>query len=333
MKNARYLIIAFITLLASCEKILMEPDPANNPETNFEVLWNTMDEKYSLFPYKQINWDTLYVRYRPRVNPGTTPRELFNIMEEMLFELKDGHVNLVSPFDTSYYNEFYNHVPRNFEPSFIFRDYLKGNFIRDGALVYGIIGSAGYIMNADFSKDLTEKAMDRIVGQFTGLKGVIIDVRSNGGGNEQNGNIMASRFFDHKRIVEYNHIKGGPEHDNLVRSLVFLEPDGEKQYTGPTVILSNRRCYSATNTFISRMSVLPHVTIAGDTTGGGGGSPYHSELPNGWVYRFSSTFAMRPDGLNIDEGVPPDHLVYFKHSDILRRRDPILEFALDLIHE
>jgi len=35
------------------------------------------------------------------------------------------------------------------------------------------------------------------------------------------------------------------------------------------------------------MRVNPNITLIGDRTGGGGGTPAFLELPTGWMYRFS----------------------------------------------
>ena len=164
------------------------------------------------------------------------------------------------------------------------------------------------------------------------MKGIIIDVRQNGGGKELNAKVIVNHFFDKKRKVEIRHFKTGPGHDDFVSTDQYIKPEQSLQFTKPIVILTNRRSYSACNSFVCWMSVLPHVRVAGDTTGGGGSTPFQSELPNGWVYRYSSNVSFRPDGLNIDEGIPPDYLVYLRVGDIQQRKDTMIEFALDYIH-
>jgi C-terminal processing protease CtpA/Prc len=46
--------------------------------------------------------------------------------------------------------------------------------------------------------------------------------------------------------------------------------------------------------------------VLGDTTGGGGGLPVYSELPNGWTFRYSATRTFTPDGFPLELGMPPD---------------------------
>jgi C-terminal processing protease CtpA/Prc len=54
------------------------------------------------------------------------------------------------------------------------------------------------------------------------------------------------------------------------------------------------------------MRSLPHVTVMGDTTGGGMGLPNGGQLPNGWTYRFSVTQTWDMDGNLYENGIPPD---------------------------
>ena len=69
----------------------------NDPEYNFEVLAETFKDHYAYFELRNVNWDTLYNKYRPRVTPTTSPPELYAIMEEMLDSFSDGHIYLSAP--------------------------------------------------------------------------------------------------------------------------------------------------------------------------------------------------------------------------------------------
>ncbi|MEQ9147001.1 MAG: hypothetical protein RLP13_01915, partial [Cytophagales bacterium] len=112
MNKLSIVLIAIIGL--SCGEAFFDDDPPNNPTTNFEILWKRMDERYSFFDYKKINWDSVYQVYRPQVDDNMTPQELFDVMEAMLNTLKDAHVNLRSDFDVSFYN-YHKNAPSNFD--------------------------------------------------------------------------------------------------------------------------------------------------------------------------------------------------------------------------
>ncbi len=70
---------------------------ANDPEYNFDVLWQTFNDHYAYFELRKIDWDSMYKQYRPRVTKETTPVALYRIMDEMLEAFDDGHIGLDAP--------------------------------------------------------------------------------------------------------------------------------------------------------------------------------------------------------------------------------------------
>lgn len=325
-------VIIVILLLASCEKAFMEKDPANNAGENFDHLWNTLDRKYSFFELKEVDWQRVYDENRGRVYPGMSEDSLFSVMAGMLAELRDGHVNLRSEFNRSRYWNWYLDYPANFDYNLVERHYLANSYEISGPLQNRVIDSVGYIYYPSFSQNISADNIDHVISKFSDMKGVIIDVRSNGGGSTSNGDLLASRFADQPRYTFSVRYKDGPAHDEFTPPVAeSISPSGPRQFTGPVVVLANRKSYSATNDFIQQMRVFPHVTIMGDTTGGGGGLPFDGELPNGWTFRFSTTVTTAPDGLNIEQGIPPDIYVELDTTDILEGEDTIIEAALEFL--
>src|SRR6266542_5851881 len=97
--------IVICICLCSCGKTFLGSDPANTPRENFESLWKTLDEKYSFFAYKNVDWNKVYNKYSPRIDNSMSDAKLFNVFFEMLSELKDSHVNLVAPFNITRYEQ------------------------------------------------------------------------------------------------------------------------------------------------------------------------------------------------------------------------------------
>jgi hypothetical protein len=65
-----------------------------DPERNFEVLWQTFNERYPFFRLRSVDWNKQYRAYRPKVTNETSDDELFDILCRMLDPLNDGHVEL-----------------------------------------------------------------------------------------------------------------------------------------------------------------------------------------------------------------------------------------------
>lgn len=93
-------LLAITILSASCHRI---EEYADDPQGNFEALWTIIDEHYCFLDEKGIDWDAVHDTYARRIGPEMTREELFIVCADMLDELKDGHVNLSAPFNTSYY--------------------------------------------------------------------------------------------------------------------------------------------------------------------------------------------------------------------------------------
>ena len=332
MKNKLIFFGALLALagaFSSCEKLLFDADPADDPVGNFDALWKELDEGYSFFEYKNINWDSIYSVYRPRVNANTKTLELFNVMSDMLYTLQDGHVNLETGFNRSRNWEWYLGYPDNFDGNLLERSYLKDEQWYTGPLIHTIIDTIGYLRYGSFAQRFSESQLDLVIARFSNLKGIIIDVRSNGGGASSMADLLASRFADRERTAYTFVVKDGPGRNDFSEPVeVTIKPEGERQFTKPIIILTNRRSYSATTFFVARMAALPHVRIMGDWTGGGAGTPVGGELPNGWTVRYSSTQTFLPDGFNIEGGIPPDIRVDMSEADRQQGKDTILERAL-----
>lgn len=324
------LLLILGTGTLSCERLLTAGDPANNPIDIFEMLWHNLDRKYSLFTTKGIDWDSVYQVYRPHIHNDMHDTILFRSLGSMMLELKDGHTDITSPHGHIEY-DYTAGSKKNFAPHITSSTYLSRDGRERDGILYNIMDSVGYMYIGSFTKEITEDGIREVLQYFAGTKGIVIDVRNNTGGNDRYCKVIANHFFDRKRKVEINHYKTGPGHDEFGTIDHYIEPEEGFGIIKTTVILTNRACFSACNSFVGWMSSLPHVSIVGDTTGGGGGTPHFSELPNGWIYRYSASRSFRPDGLNMDDGIPPDHYVSLTNRDALRWKDTLIEYALDLI--
>lgn len=314
----------------SCEKALLDEDPQNDPQSNFDILWKTIDEKYSFFELKNINWDSIYSHYDPMVNTNTSDEDLFAIMDSMLFSLRDGHVNLVSNFNVSRNWEWFLNSPPNFNYDVVERNYLGANYRIAGGLKYTIIDSIGYLYYESFSNGFSIENLKAMTDYFKLTKGVIVDVRDNGGGALNNALVLTQVFADSAKQALITFEKTGPGHSDFGNGLGYnLGPLEEAHYAGPVYILTNRSCYSATNFFVGAMQNYSNVTLLGDWTGGGGGIPIDYELPNGWRFRFSATMTFLPNGFNIEQGIPPNKRQNNDPSINASGIDEILDRALN----
>ncbi len=335
----RYFQYSYIPVLAlifsSCSTLLIKKDPANTPLHCFDLLWENINQKYAFFDYKHVNWDSVRRVYRPRVSDSISQDSLFTVLSEALYQLKDGHVNINASYDRSRNWSWKDDYPDNFNEAFVHRQYLKRNFRITGPLLNQIVGdSVGYIRYASFGSPISEGDLDYVMDRFKNMKGIIIDVRDNGGGAIDNVFRLMSRFVERPKLVGYAYVKRGKGHNDFASPLQMIAQPAVKKiiFTKQVAVLINRGCFSATTHFAGFMSELPNVTLVGDQTGGGGGLPVSSDLPNGWQYRFSATYETLVNGFNIENGVPPTIRASTGPADELQGKDVVIEKALEVIN-
>jgi len=328
MKNI-ILIFSTVLIFSSCEKILFEPDlGSRDPLTNFDYLWEEVDKKYSYFELKNIDWDEVKNTYRPMLTANSTEEELFDVLANMLNELRDDHTNLISPFNVSRYNVVLT-GPENFRQRTIAEFYIPDIWLT-GAFKHGFLENKeiGYIRYGSFLSEFSDEALDLILNRYQSTKGLILDLRANGGGNIFNIPKILGRFTDTKTLSGYSITRNGPNHNDFSnKENFFITPYSGVKYLKPVIVLIDRGSYSATTFFALATKAFPNITLLGDITGGGGGLPNGGQLPNGWTYRFSISQLFDLNGNNYaEDGVPADIQAAFDWNDLTK--DEILERAI-----
>lgn len=319
------LLLSLLLLFASC---IREEEYDNSATGNFEALWTLIDEHYCFLDYKGIDWDAIHDEYRQQITDDMGNDALFEVLGNMLAELRDGHVNLYSAWNTARYWDWYLDYPRNFSEALI-EDYLGRDYRIGGGARYTILkDNIGYVYYPDFSAGIGDGNLDEMLLYLGVCNGLIIDVRGNGGGNLTTSSKLAARFTNERVHVGYLQHKTGPGHSDFSDpEPLYIDPSDGVRWQKPVVVLTNRHSYSATNDFVNSMRCFPQVTLMGDRTGGGGGMPFSSELPNGWGVRFSASPTLDADGQHIEDGIDPDIHVDMTEEDEARGVDTIIEAA------
>lgn len=322
------LIVIF--LFSSC---IREEHIENTPMGNFEELWKIIDERYCFLDYKEIDWDGIYVEYKAKISSGMSDDDLFYVLTQMLDELKDGHVNLYSDFEISYYTRWFDKYPRNFNEG-ILMSYLSGRHGTEGSIRYIILpGNIGYIHCESFSGAMSNDKLSMILDYMSACHGLIVDVRNNSGGSISNAMLLASHFTNEKWLIGYIQHKTGKGHSSFsTPKAIYIEPSPVGAYWNkPVAVLTNRQTFSAGNYFVNIMRYFPQVATVGDVTGGGSGLPFTSELPNGWGIRFSTSPHFDAEMNHIEFGIAPAHPVNMSSKDEERGIDTIIEKARFLL--
>lgn len=326
-------IFCLIPLFISC---VDEEEFADTPQGNMEALWKIIDEHYCFLDYKQqeygLDWDAAHQKYKERVKGQLTRKQQFEVLCDMLGELRDGHVNLSAAHDIGRYWSWFEDYPTNFSDTLI-RRYMGTDYQIASGISYKILDdNIGYIRYESFSDPIGEGNLNEALSHMILCRGLIIDIRSNGGGMLTNAEKLAARFCQEKTLVGYYQHKTGPGHQDFSdKEARYLEPSANVRWNKPAVVLTNRRVYSAANEFAVYMKTLPNVRLVGDHTGGGAGMPFSSSLPCGWSVRFSAVPMYDAQGESAEFGIEPDYNVQQTDEDFAKGKDTLIEFARQLL--
>ena len=335
MKKALLYMIVCLATLVSCVDTDERPD---TPVGNFELLWRIIDEHYCFFDYKQqeygLDWNAVYDKYKVRVNNNMTTVQLFEVLCDMLAELRDGHVNLSSSMDYGRYWTWQEAYPKNYSDT-LERHYMGTDYLIANGLHYRVLDdNIGYIRCASFETPIGEGNLDEMLSYLLFCRGLIIDIRNNGGGNLTVAERLAGRFVHEKTLVGYMQHKTGKGHQDFSGlEEIYLEPSSNVRWNKKVCVLVNRSVFSAANEFAVMMHCLPNVTLIGDHTGGGSGLPMSNSLPNGWSVRFSACPMYDNHQQQTEFGIEPDIAVALSNTSMAENKDDIIEAARKIIAE
>ena len=337
MKKLPIFILCLLAF-ASCERAFMEQDEPKNPVNVFEYLWNQVDQNYTFFDVKGIDWDSVREVYRPKVDDDMGRDSLFRVCAAMLNTLRDGHTNLISGFDVSHNDSVYYKMcaEKNIDEEVVFLNYLTVNHHTTGSFTHNAIrdGKVAYLRYSSFSNDINESVLKYLVNYYKSCNGIILDLRQNGGGSLNNVTELLGIFDNHKQLLYQTQVKSGPSHDDFSEAVTVYAADSsvlDNPYTKPVAVLIDRGSFSATSFFAICTMAYDNVKLFGDYSGGGLGIPNGGMLPNGWVYRFSATRTLANDGGNYENGVPPDVRVILDSTCTAQGIDNVIEAAADWI--
>lgn len=328
-----YLIILSVFFLSSC---VNEEQFNNTPEGNMEALWKMIDEHYCFLDYKAeaiaLDWNEVHGRYRQMLDKDMTSPQLQEVLCNMLSELRDGHVNLYTAANVGRYWAWKEDYPSNLDVEL--RDsYLGKDYLIASGLSYRILDdNVGYILYSSFSSGIGEGNIAEVLHHLRLCSGLIIDVRGNGGGQLDYEQRLVSHFTNERILVGYRSYKTGSGYSDFSELYPeYIEPSKTVRWQKPVIVLTNRGCYSATNTFVRDMLCCPNVQTLGDRTGGGSGMPFISELPNGWLVRFSACPQYDRDKQHIEFGIEPTIQCSLSMEDVAKGEDTLIETARALL--
>jgi len=352
MKFKGIIAITVIVIIgfSSCEKIFMKPKADSSQTAVFEEYVKLVKEKYGMLAFKELDIIHLSDSLRPFVNNEMTDDSLFATLAIITRQLKDGHSVL---FETDKNGDYIRGAgydleagyPISFHQGILNSVYLGSDVAPEIKLIeeedaesvsmyYGFLpqdSEIAYIRIPSFDTDISKEQLEMVFKLLNPAKGMIVDMRNNGGGSPILATQIAAYFTNKEISIGYENFKIGPGANDFSKSYAVLKPaNTDYLFLKPVMVLTDRGVYSATTTFCYSVNPLNNVTFVGQRTGGGSGSVADGYLANGWTWNMSiSEFVgIADDGSeqHLDNGFEPDIHVLLDTLDITQ--DEIMERAI-----
>lgn len=289
------------------------------------ALRNAIDENYAYRDRLKVDWEAAFAKHGQAMEAAKTENQFARAAARLLREAEDGHVYVRAGGRT-----IGTHVNAS-PPNFVFQTLRKAVTDwreHDNGVISGRVGGGevGYLVVSDWNA-AAEKSLDEAFSAVKGAKGLIIDVRANGGGDEVAARRFAGRFVDGPKVYSKNRIRRDGKWQGPFDRTVEARPEAER-YGGPVAVLVGPKVGSSCESFVLMMRESPRCRLVGGVTKGSSGNPKPHELGNGVTVLLSSWEDQAPDGTLVEgRGVTPDVVVKATPAE-LWQRDAVLEAGI-----
>ena len=183
-------------------------------------------------------------------------------------------------------------------------------------------GNVGYLKITRFSDDTYQLASEAAADfKSKNVKGIVLDVRNNGGGLLDSSVKVAGLWLDNKVVVEER--EGG-------KTTASLRTGNNPPLAGiPTKMLINEGSASASEILAGALHDHKVATLIGAKSFGKGSVQELIDLPGGAQLKVTVAHWFTPNGVNVNkEGIKPDIEVTLTEEDFKNSRDPQKDRAL-----
>jgi len=339
MKNIIFICLIGLLAFSSCEKIIMESNPKTSNTAIFNEYATLVKEKFAMLKFKGVDINFLQDSIVATIDNNTSQVELFEKLSIITKKLRDGHSDLSSKTNFAGYN-FTKGYPLGFHAQILFDNYLYKSIapnikvINGGAtgikIAYGFMPQSNkiaYMWIPSWNIELSDDEIESVFVEIKNAKGLIIDMRTNTGGDPSLAVKFASYLTNNPVYTGFERFKTGPSVDDFSDSKIYLhETKSSNKFLKPVMVLIDRNCYSASTTFAYSVNPLDNITFIGQRTGGGSGSVADGYLANGWKWSLSTSEFIDHNNKHLDDGFDPDIKVALDTID--KTKDEVIERAL-----
>ena len=364
--------------------------PGDNYPDIFQSFWNGMNTNYMFWGIDTTNWDNMYTVYKPLFDQLTIFDSAHEAKAEQYFQqmtkgLIDSHYDLQyqltgNSFSPSTYRRLQqdpNYFVDSAFPAAVLDSLIPAKYIDHSSLVMGtdtvvlegnstpftavsgtIQGSILYLYFSSFALSQASTNTGPVFNYFfntlhrnyPNLKGIVIDVRGNGGGEIEDLDYLVGQMVTSQYTFGYTRYKNGVNRlDYTPWAPAVVKPwvGGSVNVTAPIVVLADHLSASMAELTTMAIKTLPNGKFIGTRTWGANGPLTSSVYFDGgqftigsaafgssgymFVYTSSSMFKYLNGDIYEGVGVPPDIYSRETTAAYLNGDDLVLDQAIKYI--
>jgi carboxyl-terminal processing protease len=365
--------------------------PGDNYPDIFQSFWNGMNTNYVFWGIDTTNWDNMYTVYKPLFDKLTifdSPHEALaeQYFSQMTQGLIDSHYTLDFEltgygFQPSTYRRLQqdpNYFTDSAFPAAVLDSLIPHKYIDAASLVMGtdtvdlegsdvpftavtgtIQGDILYLYFSNFALSQAGANTGPVFNYFftmlhrnyTNLKGIVIDLRGNGGGEIDDLDYLVGQMVTSQYTFGYTRYKNGVnrlDYSPWAPAVVKPWVGGSVNVTAPIVVLADHLSVSMSELTTMAIKTLPNGKFIGTRTWGANGPLTSSVYFDGgqftigsaafgstgymFVYTSSSMFKYLNGDIYEGVGVPPDIYARETNAAYLNGDDLVLDAAIKYIN-
>jgi hypothetical protein len=294
------------------------------------ALRRALDESYAYRDLRGVDWKAAFADFSGRLEKAETPAAFGRETARLLEKAGDLHVTVrvgdmllgtarrtVSP-----------NCDRARLPSIVPRWKKQSEAVCTGRFEDDIGYVAVTTWAAEDPKGLAP--LYAALDEFADVKGLVVDVRLNSGGDESLARDFASCFVPAPAVYSRNVYRDPSSPDGFTKPLDrTVEPRKDRApFKGRIAVLMGIENMSSCESFLLMMKQSPSCRTFGERSYGSSGNPKPHDLGNGVKVFLSSWKDLLPDGSLLEGvGIAPDEEVKAGREDFASG-DPVLEAGL-----
>lgn len=327
---------------------------SEDPNYNFDVFWNLMNENYPFFRERKMDWLGIGHKYHGKIK---SEKQLRHIIKSIISQMNDGHTTLIIPKKNNAAPHYWNGNKTAVLEDKILKRYVKnpkrhGMSIKgNGLLNYGITeNNVGYVqinnmlffsdkyknpgslsgydylfdyLNAsagnpehfEDEKRGVRALMEKIIDELKETNAIILDLRFNSGGYD----LVSLEILRHFIAVETKlYSKKARLLDGYTEPQYFSILPADKTYNKPVFLLTSHQTASAPEALALGSMALKNITRIGSETEGIFSDILEKKLPNGWTLNLSNEIYQNMEGACYESlGIPPNKNISYPMNESL----------------